>query len=125
MVCIHVKIQKYSSLHRLGDRSPVVSTLSPTATSVTINWTQPEFSLPVVGYTVKVTRVFEFGQVHCPSFENEQSTTTSPNVTTATVSDLQEFSSYLVTVLATFRVFRVITPMATGMGMFTSLSSGK
>ena len=106
----------------------VVSTPSPTVTSVTITWTQPEFSLPVVGYTVTVTRVTGSGQVLCPSFvEEDQSTTTSPSVTTTTFTGLREFSSYTVGVTANF------TPafglpgalMATGSVTFTTLSSGE
>ena len=86
-----------------GNLPPVISTLLPTSTSVSITWTQPEFSLPVVGYTVTVTRVTGSGQVLCPSFvEEDQSTTTSPSVTTTTFNGLQEFSSYTLRVTANF-----------------------
>ena len=45
--------------HILGTMPPVISLLPITAMSITITWTQPEFefSLPVVGYTVTMTRV--------------------------------------------------------------------
>ena len=106
---------------------PVISTPSPIATSVTITWTQPEFSLPVVGYTVTVTRVTGSGQVLCPSFvEEDQSTTTSPSVTTPTFTGLQEFSSYTVRVTANFgNVFGLFTPMAEENMTFLTLSSGE
>ena len=100
---------------------------SPTATSVTITWTQPEFSLPVAGYTVTVTRVTGSGQVLCPSFvEEDQSTTTSPNVTTTTFTGLQEFSSYTVRVTANFNpAFGLSSLIATENMMFITLSSGE
>ena len=113
-------------MHRLGDRSPVVSTLSSTATSVTINWSQPEFSLPVVGYTVTVTRHTEISQALCLSFQNEQSTTTSPTRTATTFTGLQEFSSYTVRVTATFSpAFGLPTLAATGSKTFNTLSSSE
>ena len=118
----------YSSLHPLGNRPPVVSTPSPTVTSVTINWTQPEFSLPVVGYTVTVIRVTgNNSQVLCPSFvEEDQSTTTSPSIATTTFTGLQEFSSYLVRVTANFSLaFGLHSLPATESETFTTLSSGE
>ena len=111
----------------VGNLAPVISTPSPTATSVTITWTQPEFSLPVVGYTVTVTRVTGSGQVLCPSFvEEDQSTTTSPSVTTTTFTGLQEFSSYTVRVIANFSpAFGLSSLVATGNMMFITLRSGE
>ena len=117
----------YSSLHRLGNQPPVVFTPSPTATSVTITWIQPEFSLPVVGYIVTVTRHTEIGQALCPLFaEEDQSTTTSPSVTTTTFTGLEEFSSYLVRVTANFSSAFGLSPLiATGNMMFITLRSGE
>ena len=113
----------------LGNLPPVFSTLLPTATSVPINWTQPEFSLPVVGYTVTVTRFTgSNSQVLCPSFvEEDQSTTTSPGVTTTTFTGLQEFSIYSVRVTANFSLAFGLPGalMATGSVTFTTLSSGE
>ena len=110
-----------------GNLPPVISTLSPTATSVTITWTQPEFSLPVVGYTVTVTRVTGSGQALCPSFvEEDQSTTTSPSVTTTTFTGLQEFSSYTVRVTASFSpAFGLSSLIATESATLFTLSSGE
>ena len=110
-----------------GNLPPVTSISSTTATSVSITWTQPEFSLPVVGYTVTVTRVTGSGQVLCPSFvEEDQSTTTSSSVTTTTFTSLQEFSSYTVRVTASFSpAFGLSAPMAEESMTFTTLSSGK
>ena len=105
---------------------PDISTPSPTATSVTITWTQPDFRLPVIGYTVTVTRVTGSGQVLCPSsVEEKQSTTTSPSVTTTTFTGLQEFSSY--TVRVRFRVTASgifsFANTATGSRIFTTLDA--
>ena len=80
---------------------PPVVTPSPTATSVTITWTQPEFSFPVVDYTVSLTRVTGSGQVLCPSvMDSRPSVTTMATVTSMEFTGLQEFSVYTVTVTA-------------------------
>ena len=106
---------------------PAVSTFALTATSVNITWIQPEFSLPVVGYKVTVTRVTGSGQVLCSSFVEEDQSTTSPSVTTTTFTGLQEFSSYLVRVTATFSPAFDLPGalMAIGSVTFTTLSSGE
>ena len=76
-----------------------MSTLSPTATSVTITWTQPEFSLPVADYTVSLTRVTGSGQVLCSSFNDTRPpVTTMATVTSMQFTGLQEFSKYAVSV---------------------------
>ena len=116
---------KYCTI--LGNLNPDTIAPSPTATSVTITWTQPEFSLPVAGHTVTVTRVTGSGQVLCPLFvEEDQSTTTSPNVTTTTFTGLQEFSSYTVRVTAIFSpAFGLSSLIATGNIVFITLTSGE
>ena len=118
---------KLESCTILGNLHPDTIVPSPTATSVTITWTQPEFSLPVVGYTVTVTRVTGSGQALCPSFvEEDQSTTTSPSVTTTTFTGLQEFSSYIVRVTANFNpAFGLSSLVAAGNMMFITLSSSE
>ena len=107
-----------------GRLPPVISTLSPTTTSVTTTWTQPRFSLPVA---VTVIRVTGSGQVLCPSFEEEdQSTTTSPSVTTTTFTGLQEFSSYTVRITVNFSpAFGLSSLIATESATFITLSSGE
>ena len=113
----------------IGFLPPVVSAHLPTVRSVTITWTQPEFSLPVVGYRVHVTRrTGSNSQVLCPSFvEEDQSTTTSPSVTTSTFTGFQEFSIYTVRVTANFSPAFGLPGalMATGSEIFTTLSSGE
>ena len=124
-LCILHRSIEYCTI--LGNLNPDTIAPSPTATSVIITWTQPEFSLPVAGYTVTVTRVTGSGQVLCPSFvEEDQSTTTSPSVTTTTFTGLQEFSSYTVRVTANFSpAFGLSSLIATGNMMFITLSSGE
>ena len=104
---------------------PAVALSTFDATSVTITWTQPEFSLPVAQYTVQISRSSD--QMFCPSFlEDDQSTTTSPSDRNTTFTGLQEFSQYNVTVTANFTpVFDLTSPVASGSIMFTTLSSGK
>ena len=98
--------------------APVITTLSPTATSVTITWTQSEFSLPVLNYTVSLMQVTGSGQVLCPSFQNNTAVTVIVNTTLFT--GLQEFSNYNVTVTARFDQAHKSTSMN-----FTTLSAGK
>jgi glucosamine 6-phosphate synthetase-like amidotransferase/phosphosugar isomerase protein len=86
-----------------GIPTPVLTTSSLTATSVTISWTQVEFSLPVTESTVSLRRVTGSGQVLCPGVEH-----TMPAITTsgnsASLTGLEEFSAYLVSVTAAFNV---------------------
>ena len=124
-LCILHRSLKYCTIS--GNLNPDTIAPSPTATSVTITWTQPEFSLPVAGYTVTVTRVTGSGQVLCPSFvEEDQLTTTSPSVTSTTFTGLQEFSSYTVRVTANFcPAFGLSSLIATGNMMFITQWSRK
>ena len=107
----------------LGTLAPVISTPSATATSVTITWTQPEFSLPVTDYTITVTR--RSTQTLCPSYEEpDQTATTQPDTVSTTISDLQEFSNYRVTVAANYNAFDSTNSTVSSMD-FTTLSAGK
>ena len=108
----------------LDGSSPVISTPSPTATSVAITWTQPEFSLPMVGYTVTVTRLNGLTEtVCCASYtESRLPVTTTSTVMSVQLTDLQEFSSYRATVTAMFSAFEV-TPASSNLE-FTTLSAG-
>ena len=97
----------------------VIVTPSPTATSVTITWTQPEFSLPVSQYRVTLTRVTGSGL--CPSVVDLQQVTMSGS--TASFMGLQEFSAYSVEVNATFSAFGEEV-MIQSMMEFTTLTAG-
>ena len=73
-------------------------------TSVTITWTQPEFSATISDYTITVTR--RSNQRPCPSFaEPDQTATTQPDTMSTSISGLQEFNNYTVTVFANFDGF--------------------
>ena len=104
---------------------PASPTSSPTATSVTITWTQPEFSLPVVGYTVTVTRLNGLAEtVRCASYtESRQPVTTTSTVMSVQFTDLQEFSSYRATVTAMFSATFEAIPESSNLE-FTTLSAG-
>ena len=105
--------------------SPVISTHSPTATSVNITWTQSEFSLPVVGYTVTVTRLNGLAEtVRCASYtESRLPVTTTSTVMSARFTNLQEFSTYKTTVTAMFSATFEVTPASSNME-FSTLSVG-
>ena len=112
------------TLFTTGGVPPVISTTSPTATSVTITWTQPvtEFSLPVLDYTVSLTRVTGSGQVLCPSvMDSRGPVTTTATVTSMEFTGLQEYSNYIATVTARFSVTSTTFPTAIN---FTTLSTG-
>ena len=112
----------YIVSHVIGAQPPVIYML-PTATSVTITWTQPEFSLPVLNYTVSLTRVTGSDQVLCPSvMDTRPPVTTMATVTSMLFTDLQEFSTYTVTVTARFNT--TVAQRPTSME-FTTLSAGK
>ena len=83
-----------------GNFPPVVSIPSPAATSVTITWTQPEFSRTVTGYTVTVTLGDNEGMCYNVE-EDDRVATTEPGVTTTMITGLEEFRNYRVTVTAT------------------------
>ena len=112
-------------LHIL-DRLPLIISASlPTAKSVTITWTQPEFSLPVVGYTVTVTRLNGLAETaRCASYtESRLPVTTTSTVMSVQFTDLQEFSSYRATVSAMFSATFEVTPASSNME-FTTFSDG-
>ena len=90
----------------IGIGEAIITTSSLTATSVTISWSpQPaQFHLPVVEYTVSLTRVTGSGQALCPQVVgNRLTVTTSDN--SMSFINLEEFSVYTVTVTTTFSVF--------------------
>ena len=112
------------TLYTTGGVPPVISTPSPTATSVAITWTQPvsEFSLPVANYTVSLTRITGSGQVLCPSvMDSRGPVTTTATVTSMEFTDLQEYSNYTATVTAKYAKFGTIESTDI---RFTTLSTG-
>ena len=108
----------------IGIGQAIVTTSSLTATSVTISWSpQPaQFHLPVVEYTVSLTRVTGSGQALCAEDIDSR-----PAVTTTATSmpfiDLEEFSTYTVTVNTIFNVFGSNMTEVAEM-VFTTLSAG-
>ena len=109
----------------IGIGAAIVTTLSLTATSVTISWSpQPaQFRLPVVGYTVSLTRVIAgSGQALCIQVTDNRSPVTTTNTSIA-FTDLEDFSTYTVTVTTTFNVFGSNMDVASDM-VFTTPSTG-
>ena len=114
----------HSCMH-IGIGAANVTTSSLTATSVTISWSpQPaQFRLPVVEYTVSLTRVTGSGQALCPHVIDSRSAVTTTD-TSMSFTGLEEFSTYTVTVTTTFNVFGSnMTEVADDM-MFTTPSAG-
>ena len=115
----------------IGTLPPVISTLSsPTATLVTITWTQPDsesdFSLPVQMYTVTVTRLNGLAETaRCASYtESRLPVTTTSTVMSVQFTDLQEFSSYRATVTAMFSATFEVAPASSNLE-FSTHSAGK
>ena len=76
---------------------PISITFSSlTATSVTISWTQPPFSLPMDEYRVELRRVTGTRQF-CQVVEDDKSKMTT-DISTVEFTNLREFSIYNVTI---------------------------
>ena len=108
----------------IGIGAAIVTTSSLTATSVTISWSpQPaQFRLPVVEYTVSLTRVTGSGQALCAGVMDNRPTVTTTD-TSMSFTGLEEFSTYTVTVTTTFNVFGSNMDVASDK-MFTTPSAG-
>ena len=79
---------------------PISVTFSSlTATSVTISWTQPPFSLPMDEYRVDLRRVTDTRQL-CAMVEDNKSRMTT-GVFTVEFTNLQVFSIYNITITVT------------------------
>ena len=70
---------------------------SLTATSVTISWTQPPFSLPMDEYRVELRRITDSRQL-CMMVEDRKFKMTT-GISTVEFTNLQEFSIYNITII--------------------------
>ena len=121
-IVVYITIMAIHAYIGIGAASIIAS--SPTATSVTISWSpQPaQFRLPVVEYTVSLTRVTGSGQALCDEDMDSRSAVTTID-TSMSFTGLEEFSTYTVTVNTTFNVFgNNMTEVAEI--MFTTPSAG-
>ena len=102
-----------------------ITTSSLTATSIIISWSpQPaQFRLPVVEYTVSLTRVTGSGQALCSGVMDSRRPAVTTTATSMSFTGLEEFSTYTVTVTTTFNVFGSDMDVASDM-MFTTSSAG-
>ena len=119
-----ISLDNNTSLPPAGSMEAIITALSLTATSVTISWSpQPaQFRLPVVEYTVSLTRVTGSGQAVCTQVVDSRSVVTT-SVTSMSFTGLEEFSTYTVTVTTTFNVFGSNMDVASDM-IFTTPSAG-
>ena len=106
------------------DIRATISISSLTSTSADILWfpPPPEFLLPVAEYTVSLKRVTGSGQALCTQVMDSRPAVTTTD-TSMSLSDLEEFSTYTVTVTATFNVFGSNMDVASDM-MFTTPRAG-
>ena len=101
-----------------------ISVVTPSADSAFVSWAQPEMSLAVAEYTVSLTQVDRNGQAPCISATNNTlSFTTMDNATSVELTDLEEFSSYTVTITATLYFESLVASSASI--NFDTLSAGK
>ena len=102
--------------------NPTITILSLSATSVSLSWSQPEFSLPVVEYTVSLTRVTGSGQTLCPTFEDSRpAVATTGNLMSFT--DLEEFSAYMVSIIALYSAFNSTSLESSTLNVNTATAS--
>ena len=110
-----------------GNLAPDISEVSAAATSVTIMWTQPQFSREVTSYTITVTPRSNTGTGRCSGYvEDDHIASTQPGMTTTRLA-VEELRQYRVTVLATFTSgFGMTNPTAESSSMdFTTLGAGE
>ena len=121
----HEYCHTYSTCVHTGINGTSITTSSLTATSVIISWSpQPaQFRLPVVKYTVSLTRVTGSGQALCAEDMDSRPAVTTTDDTSMPFIGLEEFSTYTVTVNTTFNVFGSNMTEVAEM-MFTTPSAG-
>ena len=96
-----------------------VSMLS--ANSVNLSWSRPSvFSLPVVQYSVSLARVIGSDQALCSNIADQKPGINITYGFAVSFEDLKEFSTYVVTIVTTFRTLVVSTLSS----RFTTLSAG-
>ena len=108
--------------------APVISTtLVRGATSVVLFWTEgsERLDLTLLQYEVSLSRRRGVDRQRlCPHFEDNTVKVTAADVTSATIGDLQEFSTYTVTVTAVYDAFG-LSPTVPASLEFDTLSAGK
>ena len=106
-----------------GVKAPIIS-VTPTSKSVSISLTLPEFSLQMDQYyNISLQQTTGNSQTRCPPLEDSRPTVATTG-NSMSFTDLEEFSSYRVTVTAVYDAFGV-TRMASSNEGFTTLSAGR
>ena len=108
---------------------PSTISVSQSRTFVNITFIPPEFSLPVIQYMVTLSRVTVTGsglsgQELCPEFLHNIPAQ-YPSDPSISFTDLEEFSTYAVTLITTFNVFMKDAVDTTPEMRFTTLSAGE
>ena len=109
-------------IFNVGALPPDISIQSLASTSATVFCSQPPFSFTPVGYTITLTRVTGIGQVLCGNIMDNRTTIISSNV--KQFPELEEFSTYRVTVIAVFGINFGISATALASANFTTPGAG-
>lgn len=89
--------------HCAATSVPIVALSSLSATSATTTWSAPpEFSLPVSHYSLTLEQALGSDQIYCQNISFEEQTLITDDLA-ASFSNLEEFSSYILTVVAFFK----------------------
>lgn len=107
----------------LHHQFPFSGALTPISSLTATAVTQPELSLPAIEYTVSLRRAAQGRQGLCTSFEDSRSAVPT-NGQSLEFTDLEEFSTYSVTVMASFDVFGAPANRLVKTD-FTTLGAGK
>ena len=101
--------------------APIITTSQLTATSVTVSWTQPQFSFTPVSYTVTLSQRTGQGDMLCTDLADVRDTMIAGE--SMEFTELEEFSIYDTQVRASFVELgqMVIRP---GRIAITTLSAG-
>lgn len=107
-----------------GPITPGITYSYLSATSVTIFWDEPpKFSLPIISYTLFMTRIEGSTQTLCPSVADRKSAVNTTSIATY-FTNLEEFSSYMVTLQAIFRDVSMSGVKRVSTLSFKTLSAG-
>ena len=112
-----------TSIHSTGIQLPVIDVSILSAKSVTLTWNEAgAYSLPVIDYSVSLAR--SSSQVLCPNIIDQKPPVTLTGIATY-FEDLQEFSTYDVTILTTYVGGRLGRLSQATSSQFFTLSTGK
>ena len=103
--------KRYFYTYNIAFEAPTVMTSVLSPTSIRVTFTQPSGSLAAESYDIQYTRVTGAGQTLCANVQDTGATTDMQSP--VTITNLEEFSSYDITVTArVFSAMRATTEQA-------------